>query len=665
MQMAVTPTGDVYFVERPGNLKLFKSAEMRTILIGKLNVSTDVEDGLLGIALDPSFTTTGWVYLYWSPKRVVQSRLSRFTIQNDKLLLDSEKVLFTVDTQRKECCHSGGGLKYVLSVLSSKFSKFLTVSTPFRYDYVRNYLFAALGDNTSPYGDAESFAPLDERPGRAFFDSQRTAANTMDLRGKILRIIPRENGTYDVPADNLFVNSQITGRQEIYVMGVRNPFRFAIEPVNGIVYWAEVGPNSEPDPQRGPRGYDEVNMAPTAGNYGWPYCIGPNEAYRNWNFATKSSTRNFDCNNPTNYSPNLDKGGSHALPAAQPAMIYYGYEQSTLFPEFTLGITTKKTPGRCAMLGPFYRHDGRSAASGFSATTGVLPAYFNNTVFLMEWRREYILELKMDSKGQLLKINHLWDSFEWRGPIDMAISPDGWIYVAEYGTDFEGLIREPRITRLRYTTQPRVPSCDLEATPSSGQAPLSVALSAAASTDPGNLKLTYMFSVPGAQEQFPTTYAPSPNVTATYTTNGLYFARVTVRNDMGAEASCTAPTIVGNTAPTVNFTFPPAGAVFPWGDVIPYDILVTDAEDGSTATGTISCAQVSMQPQLGHDNHYHSLVSQTGCSGSISALIMGHDGEVDLFYALEARYTDKGPGCVRPPNLHHIYIYIYIYIKLD
>lgn len=621
MQMAIAATGNVYFIERTGALKVYQPAEAATVVVGRLNVSTDVEDGLLGIALDSSFERTGWVFLYYAPRSVIQSCLSRFTISNSVLDLASERRLFCLPTQRQECCHSGGALKF---------------------DYARNFLYLALGDNTSPYGDSDSFAPLDERPGRANFDAQRTAANTMDLRGKILRIVPFENGSYACPADNLFVSGpfRARGRPEIYVMGVRNPFRFSINPATGTLYWAEVGPNSEPSALRGPRGVDEINMAPTAGNYGWPYCIGPNWAYRNWDFAQKTATRSFDCGHLTNTSPNKDKGGSEVLPAARPAMLWYGYILQPEYPEIGPGITSPRTPGRCAMLGSFYQHDLPSA--GLSSTTNVLPAYFNNTVFFMEWRREYIMEVKLDAAGQILKLNPMWSSFEWRGPIDMAIAADGWIYVAEYGTDFEGLVRPARISRIRYTPNQKLPICDIVATPASGKSPLPVSLSAWASVDPAGMPLTFHWTIAGASPQ---EQPPVANVSVVFPTNGAYAAKVTVRNGMGSESTCSAPIVVGNTAPNVTFAFPPSGAIFAWGGKLSFRVLVSDAEDGSSDVGSIDCAQVEVQPQLGHDNHYHSLVSRFGCTGEFETLLAGHESEGDLFYALEARVVDKGSGC--------------------
>jgi hypothetical protein len=79
--------------------------------------------------------------------------------------------------------------------------------------------------------------------GRSAFDAQRSSGNTNDLRGKILRIHPEADGTYSIPFGNLFVRDSLH-RPEIYIMGVRNPFRFCIDPNTTTLYWADVGPNA-------------------------------------------------------------------------------------------------------------------------------------------------------------------------------------------------------------------------------------------------------------------------------------------------------------------------------------------------------------------------------------------------------------------------------------
>ena len=101
----------------------------------------------------------------------------------------SEQRILTWQHQRAECCHSSGAL----------------------YFDADGNLYISAGDNTNPFA-SDGFAPIDERPGRAFWDAQRTSANTNDLNGKIMRIKPLDNpsgtpgpgNTYTIPAGNLF-----------------------------------------------------------------------------------------------------------------------------------------------------------------------------------------------------------------------------------------------------------------------------------------------------------------------------------------------------------------------------------------------------------------------------------------------------------------------------
>src|SRR5204863_2796075 len=168
--------------------------------------------------------------------------------------------------------------------------------------------------------DSQGYAPIDERSGRTSWDAQRSAGNTMDLRGKILRITPLAAGGYSIPPGNLFPNGG--GRPEIYAMGMRNPFRFSIDSRTGWLYFGDVGPDALTDSAtRGPRGYDEINRARTAGNYGWPYCIADNEPYIDYDFETEVSSAAFDCAAPTNDSPN--NTGSSTLPPARAALLWY------------------------------------------------------------------------------------------------------------------------------------------------------------------------------------------------------------------------------------------------------------------------------------------------------------------------------------------------------
>ena len=108
------------------------------------------------------------------------------------------------------------------------------------------------GDNSTPFDEPNQkfanhgFAPLNDAPGHEQYDARRSSGNTNDLRGKILRIRIKPDGTYEIPEGNLFVNTP-KARPEIFVMGDRNPYRISVDKKTGFLYWGEVGPDAAMD----------------------------------------------------------------------------------------------------------------------------------------------------------------------------------------------------------------------------------------------------------------------------------------------------------------------------------------------------------------------------------------------------------------------------------
>ncbi|MDE2995312.1 MAG: ThuA domain-containing protein, partial [Bacteroidota bacterium] len=199
MELATLPDGRVLFIERPGTVHVVDPEAGTDTVVNELEVAYGLEDGLLGLALDPNFSGNGWLYLYYSPTNVVANRLSRFSFDGERIVLESEVVLLEVTTQRDTCCHAGGAVEFGPD----------------------GNLYLSTGDNTNPF-EADSSAPIDERPGRSAYDAQGTSANSQDLRGKVLRIRPEADGTYSIPEGNLF-EDPAEGRPEIYTMGHRTP----------------------------------------------------------------------------------------------------------------------------------------------------------------------------------------------------------------------------------------------------------------------------------------------------------------------------------------------------------------------------------------------------------------------------------------------------------
>jgi cytochrome c len=412
IQLSIARNGNVYFGERHGAVKVWKPDTGTTVTIAQLSVFTGPEDGLLGLALDPGFLANHWLYLFHSTPGILENRVSRFAVHGDTLDLASQKVLLRIPTVAKKPNHSGGGLAFD----------------------AQGNLYASTGDYTF-INDSTGFAPLDERPGRELFDSQRTAANSYDPRGKILRIHPEPDGGYTIPQGNLFPQGTPKALPEIYIMGCRNPFRFSIDPKNGWLFWGDVGPDArESDPKRGPAGFDEFNLAKKAGNFGWPYFVADNKPYVKYDFATGESGERFDPLKPVNNSPH--NTGIRELPPAQPAFIWYPPTPSTRFPQLGSGA-------RSAMAGPVYHFDPNLKSDR------KLPRYFDNALFIFEWERGWIQEVRLDGEGHLEAIRPFLPQMTFKRPISMSVGMDGALYLIEWGTAWYNN-KDSQIVRIEY-----------------------------------------------------------------------------------------------------------------------------------------------------------------------------------------------------------------------
>ena len=609
LDMDIDARGRVFFVERGGAVKVYDPVSQAVAVAARLDVFVEHTHGNHGLILDPGFETNHWLYIYWSPTNDTVIRLSRFTYREETQSLDlsSEKVLLRVPSQRVVNAHEGGGMAF---------------------DAAGN-LYLGTGDNTFP----SQYAAIDERAGQANYDAQRTAGNTNDLRGKILRIRPQPDGTYTVPAGNLFPPGTAKTRPEIYVMGLRQPYRIHVDPETGWLYWGDVGPDAPvPDPgdppnPRGPHGYDEWNQARTAGNYGWPYCIANNQAYKDYNYATGAVGAAFNCAaGPTNNSPN--NTGAGTLPPGRSAWIWYPYGTSTAFPDIAPGSN------RLAIGGPTYHYNSTLDSEV------KFPPYYDDTVFVAEWTRHKLYEVKLDAAGQPIGIQPFLPHMQFLKPIDLEFGPDGAMYVLEWGSNYGGSGRDdPNVDSGLYKidhVRPglRRPIVKASATPTSGQPPLTVTFSSAGTVDPDGQALSYAwdFTSDGTVD------STAPNPVFTYTTRGDHLARLTVTDPTGRTGQFVIPVTVGNTAPVVTMLYPGDGQVFEFGDVVDARISVTDAEDG-----TIDCQQVITQPALGHDQHAHPLQQYRGCQVPVQTLAdNGHTVNDQMFYVLDSTYTDRG-----------------------
>ncbi|MFF9092190.1 PQQ-dependent sugar dehydrogenase [Streptomyces sp. NPDC014802] len=621
MSLAVLPDRSVLHTSRDGELRLTDAAG-NTKLAGKLAVYSHDEEGLQGVGVDPDFASNRFIYLYYAPPLNTPAgdapetgtaadfapfdgvnRLSRFVLKTDGTLdLASEKQILDVPTTRGLCCHVGGDIDF---------------------DAAGN-LYLSTGDDTNPF-QSDGYTPIDERADRnPGFDAQRTAGNTNDLRGKILRIKVNADGSYSIPDGNLFAPGTAKTRPEIYAMGFRNPFRFSVDKRTGILYVGDYGPDAgSASPTRGPAGQVEFARVTAPGNFGWPYCTGANDAYVDYDFATKTSGASFDCNAPKNTSPH--NTGLTDLPPAQPAWIPY---DGGSVPEFGTG---SESP----MGGPVYHYD-----PALDSPVKFPEAYDGN-FFAGEFGRRWIKRIVTDDAGTVQSIN----PFPWNGTqvMDMAFGPDGALYVLDYGLAWFGGDDNSALYRIENATDGHSPVPQAAASRTNGQAPLKVTFSSAGTTDQDGDALTYSWDFGDGGT------STEANPTYKYKKNGTYTATLTAKDPSGRTGSASVQIVVGNTAPTVTLELPQDGQLFSFGDAIPFKVRVTDPEDGKA----IDCSKVTVTFVLGHDSHGHPLTSATGCSGTIqTSADGGHDEDANIFGVFDAQYTDNGGGGQAPLTTH-------------
>ena len=622
--LAVLPDLRVLHTARTGEVRIHEPSSGRNVLAAKIPVYQHDEEGVQGVAIDPGFARNHWVYVYYSP--VLDTpvddpatpavnegdapnegtaadfapfhgvmRLSRFKLSGNTLQLGTEQKIIEVGTDRGICCHVGGKIDF---------------------DAAGN-LYLSTGDDTNPFA-SDGYAPIDERANRnPAYDAQRSAGNTNDLRGKLLRIRPAANGGYTVPRGNLFPPGTAKTRPEIYAMGLRNPFRFAVDKTNGLVYLADYSPDaSAPNPARGPAGQGRWMALAKPANYGWPYCVAPDLPYVDYDFATGTSGAPFDCAHPVNNSPH--NTGLTQLPPVQQAEIIYSYGPSADFPQLGTG-------GIGPMGGPAYDYDRRNA----SRTKW--PSYYDGLPLFYEWTRDYVKGIHLDRHRQVTGISDVLPSVVFDNPMDLQFGPDGALYVLEYGDGYFAENPEAQLARIDFVRGNRTPVPKISGTPTVGRAPLTVAFSSAGTTDPDGDALRYAwdFDADGTVD------STQPNASFTFTVEGSYRPTLKVTDSTGRSASAELPLFVGPVAPTVSFVTPTEDQPFEFGDTVDFEVTVIDDEP-------IDCARVTVTYILGHDQHGHPLSTTSGCTGSITTFVDGgHTGADNLTAVFVAEYVDS------------------------
>ncbi len=233
--MAFAPDGRIFVAEQGGRLRVIKNGSLLSVPFVQVSVNSSGERGLIGIALDPHFTTNPYIYLYYTvPNGTLHNRISRFMANGDVALAGSETVILELDPLSSATNHNGGAMHF------GKDGK----------------LYVAVGENANP-----------------------SKAQSLDAyHGKILRI----NSDGSAPTDNPY-SSGTEQKKRVWSYGLRNPYTFSVQPGTGRIFVNDVGQVT----------WEEINEATAANrNFGWPNAEGVNSntAYTNPVYAYRHGT---------------------------------------------------------------------------------------------------------------------------------------------------------------------------------------------------------------------------------------------------------------------------------------------------------------------------------------------------------------------------------------
>ncbi|MBE9068270.1 DUF4347 domain-containing protein [Leptolyngbya cf. ectocarpi LEGE 11479] len=309
-----TPDGRYMLVaEKGGLVKVVDNGVLRSTPL--INISDQVngtrDRGLLGLAIHPEFLSNPYVYLLYTydpPETAGRtglggpdgngnrpSRMVRVTVNPNTMVADPNSLVVMAGTNStwEYTSSPTGNSTGNNSIAPSGIVNGTTITAPaseieigtqdndpnrpgLQNQNIRDYL--ATDSESHSIGDlefgADGYLYLTNGDGTSYnFVDPRTVRvqDVNNLSGKLLRIDPI---TGEGVATNPFYNGDGDSNQsKVFYSGLRNPFRFAFDPITNLPVIGDVGWNS----------FEEINTGPAGSNFGWPYIEGPNPTggYRN------------------------------------------------------------------------------------------------------------------------------------------------------------------------------------------------------------------------------------------------------------------------------------------------------------------------------------------------------------------------------------------------
>lgn len=610
-----SPDGRVFVAEKRGVIKVFDSMTDTTPDVFadlNANVHNFWDRGLLGMALDPNFPGTPYVYVLYTYDHVlgstapaprwgtpgvysdpcptppgatadgcvVSGRLSRLTASGNSMT-GPEQVLVE-DWCQQYPSHSTGTVEFGRS----------------------GALYASAGDGASfnfadwgqdgsplnpcgdpPGGAGATLTPPTAEGGALRSQDLRTTGDPVSLDGSVIRVDPATGA--GLPTNPLAASSDPNARR-IVASGLRNPFRFTERPGSDELWIGDVGWND----------WEEINrLVPSTTqvrNFGWPCYEGVNRqaGYDSANLAICESL--------------------YASPGAVTS------------PYFSYHHTARVVPNESCPTGS-------SSIAGtqfvFGAGQSPYPTEYDDALFFADYSRDCIWVMPKGADG--LPAPGLVRTFVAgaANPVNLQVGPTGELFYV----DFDG----GTVRRISYASLNRPPVADATATPTTGSAPLTVSFDGSGSSDPDagdTLSFAWDLDGDGAYDD-----STSTQPSWTYTSSGTYTATLRVTDPAGATATDAVVISVGNTAPVPVIDTPAAGTLWKVGDTITFSGGATDAQDGGLPASALTWDVVIQH--CPSNCHSHPMQSWAGVSGGS---FVAPDHEAPVYLDLRLTATDSG-----------------------
>jgi uncharacterized repeat protein (TIGR01451 family) len=605
-----SPDGRIFIAEKRGVIKVFDNLTDTTPDVFadlNVNVYNFWDRGLLGLALDPNFPGSPYVYVMYTydaaiggsaPRWgtpgvysegcptppgatddgcVVAGRISRLTASGNRMT-GSEQVLVE-DWCQQYPSHSIGSLNF-----GSDGALYASGGDGASFNFAD---WGQDGNPLNPCGDppggaGATLAPPTAEGGALRSQDLRTTADPTSLDGTVIRIDP---ATGNALPDNPNAFSSDPNARRIVAHGFRNPFRFTIRPGTNDLWIGDVGWSTWEEIDRLP--------SPTAGvlNMGWPCYegVGIQGAYDSANL---------------NLCENLYTQSGAVTP-----------------PLYTYNHSSNVVAGESCPTGS-------SSISGIAFYgSGAYPSNYAGALFFADFSRNCIWVMFAGSNGLPNAGTISTFTAGAAGPVDLQIGPGGDLFYVDLNG---GTIR-----RISYFSANQPPTARIVATPTNGSAPLLVSFDGTTSTDPDpGDQLSYSWDLDG-NGTFGDSTAAKP--TFNYTTPGTYTVRLRVTDRQGASSTASVAITANNTPPTPVIDTPPVGTTWMVGDTISLHGSATDAQDGTLQTAALSWSVILQHcPSTCHQHPVQDFV------GTASASFTAPDHEYLSYLEVRLTATDSG-----------------------